>query len=367
MRWIPNDKDLGWTPWAWTVYLVPFVLTPLYTSRFANAGGWILFVATTVCFLAIYFRSYWVRERELLLLAGVTIALGVAFWPIAHGAGAFFIYAAGMLGTIDPPRRAFRFVGVIAAIVLVEGWMLDREWFNAAWPLVFTVMVGALNIHFAQVNRANKRLHLAQSEIEHLAKVAERERIARDLHDVVGHTLSLVILKSELAAKLADRDPERAREEIRDVERIAREALAEVRAAVKGYRASGFASEVSHARSTLTTAGMMVEASVPAKLQLPPSHEAVLCLALREAVTNIVRHSGARHCRIALVLNEGTYVMTVADDGRGGELPFGSGLQGMHERVEVLGGKLTRDGRAGTTLSVTLPLPQQAREQERSA
>lgn len=355
MRLLPNDRDLGWTPWAWTAYLVPFLLTPLYTSRFNNPGGWFLFSAATLFFLAVYFRSHWVRGRELLLLGGVTVALAFALWPISFGAGAFFIFAAGMLGRIEPPRRAFQVVGAIAAIVVLEAWIIERSWYNTLWPFFFTILIGAINIHFAQVNRSNARLRLAHSEIEHLAKVAERERIARDLHDVLGHTLSLVVLKSELAAKLSERDPERAREEIRDVERIAREALAEVRAAVTGYRASGFLSEVAHARTTLATAGMTVESSVPANMNLPPSHEAVLCLALREAVTNIVRHSGARHCRISLSVDDRSCALSVADDGRGGDHPFGSGLLGMTERAEYLGGELSRDGRSGTTLSLRLP------------
>ncbi|MEO8381764.1 MAG: sensor histidine kinase [Acidobacteriota bacterium] len=365
MRFLPHDTSLGWTPWAWTVYIVPFALTPLYVRGFENARGWVLFPAATLLFLALYFRGYWARGRELLLLSAATVVMGLVFWPMTYAGGAFFIYAAGMLGSMEPPRRAFRLVALIALIVVAEAWIIERVWFNAIWPFFFTILVGALNVHFAQVGRSNARLRLAQSEIEHLAKVAERERIARDLHDVVGHTLSLVILKSELAAKLADRDPERAREEIRDVERIARSALAEVRAAVIGYRASGFASEVQNARSTLGTAGMTLATDIPASLQLPPSHEAVLCLALREAVTNIVRHSGAHACRLLVAVTEGACTMTVEDDGRGGSAPFGSGLTGMQERVEVLGGKLSRDGRNGTTLSVTMPL--HARAEERSA
>src|SRR5258708_13782744 len=113
---------------------------------------------------------------------------------------------------------------------------------------------------------------MAQDEIEHLAKAAERERIARDLHDVLGHTLSLIILKSELASKLADKDPERAIEEIRDVERISREALAEVRQAVKGYRSSGLDNEFRHAGETLRTAGIRGEARRE-PLAFTPAHE----------------------------------------------------------------------------------------------
>ncbi len=356
MRLIPKDRDLGWTPLAWTVYIVPFALTPLYAQRFENARGWVMFTAATLAFLAMYFRSYWARGRELYLLAAATVILGLVFWPIAFGAGAFFIYAAGMLGHVEPPRRAFTIVGIIAAIVVVQAVLIERAWYNAIWPFFFTILVGALNVHFAQVSRANARLRLAHDEIAHLAKVAERERIARDLHDVLGHTLSLVILKSELASKLADRDPERAREEIRDVERIAREALAEVRAAVTGYRAGGLQSEIQHARSTLATAGMAFECDVHTTTSIPPSHEAVLCLALREAVTNIVRHAGAHKARMSMRITETSCAMTIQDDGRGGNAPFGSGLTGMRERVEVLGGSLTHDGRHGTTLTVTLPL-----------
>lgn len=364
MKLIPNDSNLGWTPWAWTVYIVPFALTPLYRDRYANAGGWLLFGGLTAVFLVMYFRSYWARGVELYLLAAAMVVMGISLWPVTHAAGAFFIYAAATLGHVEPTRRAFRIIGLIAGIVVLEAWILERAWYNAIWPLFFTIMVGALNVHFAQVHRSNARLRLAQDEIEHLAKVAERERIARDLHDLLGHTLSLVILKSELASKLAERDPERAREEIRDVERIAREALAEVRSAVKGYRAGGLQPEVEHARNALGTAGITLECELDAAAQLPAAQEAVLCLALREAVTNIVRHSGARHCRMSLQVAEGLATMRVTDDGRGGDAPFGSGLSGMRERVEVFGGTLTRDGRQGTTLTVMLPL---TAAQERSA
>ncbi|HEX6086801.1 MAG TPA: sensor histidine kinase [Thermoanaerobaculia bacterium] len=362
MRLIPKDTDLGWTPWAWTVYIVPFLLTPMYLRRYANVQGWLFFGAVTLAFLAIYFRSYWVRGRELWLLTAATAALGIAFWPMTHAAGAFFIFAAAMFAQCEPPRRAFIVISVLSAIIVAEAVLINRAWYNAIWPLGFTILVGALNVHFAQVSRANARLRLAQDEIEHLAKVAERERIARDLHDVLGHTLSLVILKSELATKLAERDPERAREEIRDVERIAREALAEVRAAVTGYRAGGLQSEIQHARSTLATAGVAFECDVHSKTSIPPSHEAVLCLALREAVTNIVRHAGARKAHLSMRITDTSCAMTITDDGRGGTAPFGSGLTGMRERVAMLGGSLVREGRHGTTLTVTLPFSIAAQE-----
>jgi two-component system sensor histidine kinase DesK len=364
-RLLPHDTDLAWTPYAWLIYLAPFLLAPLYVPRFANAAGWALHIGATLVFLVLYFRSHWVRGRELVLVAAATATIGVALWPISYGAGVFFIYAGAMLGQLATSRLAFRGVAIVAAIAMIEAFLLRRDWSAGSWPVVFTLLVGGINVHFSQVGRANARLRLAREEVEHLAKVAERERIARDLHDLLGHTLSLVILKSELASKLADRDPERARNEIRDVERIAREALSEVRSAVAGYRSGGLEAEVQHARNALSTAGVTFAATLP-KTQLPPAHEAVLCLAVREAVTNIVRHAGARHCSLALEAATKAVTLTISDDGRGGDAPFGSGLTGMRERVEVLGGSLTRDGRGGTRLTVTLPLAQDA-AQERSA
>src|SRR5688572_3773626 len=356
MRLLPHDNDLSWTPYAWLIYVVPFLITPFIDSRQNNPAGYAMYAIGLIAFAFLYFRSYWVQGRELILIAAATLALGLAFWPVSFGAGAFFIYAAGMIGMLDSPRWAVRGVAAIAVITILEALLLRRAIWHAAWPVIFVLIIGAINIHYCQVGRANARLRLAQDEIEHMAKLAERERIARDLHDLLGHTLSLVILKSELATKLADRDPERAREEIRDVERIAREALAEVRSAVTGYRAGGFTPEIQHARSALATAGMTFECDVHSGTQLPPANEAVLSLALREAVTNIVRHSGARHCKMSLHVSESACTMRIADDGRGGDMRFGSGLSGMRERVEVLGGSLTRDGRRGTTLTVTLPL-----------
>ncbi len=355
MRLIPHDTDLGWTPYAWLIYAVPFALTPLMSPRQATPAGWAFYLAVTLIFLALYFRSFWVRGTELILVASATVAMGIALWPVSLGAGAFFIYGAAMLAQLIPTRLAFRAVGVVALIAIAEALVLKRDLFSSSWPVIFVLIIGGINIHFAQIGRVNARLRLAREEVEHLARTAERERIARDLHDLLGHTLSLVILKSELASKLAERDPERARDEIRDVERISRDALSQVRAAVSGYRSGGIEREIEHAQKALASAGVALECSVET-VALTPSQEAVLSLALREAVTNVVRHAGARRCRLGIRRRDEWCVMTISDDGRGGNAPFGSGLSGMRERVEVLGGTMERDGQGGTSLEVALPL-----------
>ncbi len=202
--------------------------------------------------------------------------------------------------------------------------------------------MGSVNIHFAQRNQANRQLRMAQDEIEHLARVAERERIARDLHDVLGHTLSVVILKSELASKLIGNDPDRAANEIRDVEQISREALAEVRNAIGGYRAGGLEAELVRAASTLKTAGVAAECQ-SVHVSLSPAQETVLALAVREAVTNVVRHARARRCLLRLEQVDGNCLLEIQDDGCGGSQGEGNGVRGMRERVEALGGTLQRE------------------------
>ena len=354
MRLLPNDQDLGWTPYAWLVYVVPFAATPFLRDRLSTFEV-VATLVTLAIFLVLYFRGYWAGRRESLLIIAALVAIGVAFWTRNFGAGAFFIYAAAFAGYLDPPRVAVRLIVAIAAIVLVQAWVVRHAWPHALWPLLFTVLIGGINVHFSQVNRSNARLRRAHDEIEHLAKVAERERIARDLHDLLGHTLSLVILKSELASKLAERDPERARVEIADVERIAREALAQVRSAVRGYRSGGLQAEVDSARSALAAAGVTLRAELDA-IVLTPVQEAVLALTIREAVTNVIRHAGARNCEVTLRATKSICTLTIHDDGRGGSAPAGTGLTGMRERIEALAGTFARDGSRGTTLTISVPL-----------
>jgi two-component system sensor histidine kinase DesK len=364
MRLLPDDKELGWTPYAWLIYLSFFFLGPLL-QPWTTKLTWAATALGVAIFLFLYFRGHWARGRELVLIVAALALLGAVYYPFNPGAGCFFIYACSFAGELPKQRHAILGIAAIEFLTIAESVAFHVHPANAVWPLVFNIVVGGVNIHFAERGRAHSKLRLAREEIEHLAKVAERERIARDLHDLLGHTLSVIILKSELASKLAERDVDRARAEIRDVERISREALAQVRSAVRGYRAGSLQGEVDSARATLATAGVTVECTL-APLTVAPAYEAVLALALREAVTNIVRHADARRCTIRLAA---PCTLTIEDDGRGGNASFGQGLSGMRERVESLGGTLVRDGTKGTKLSIALPceMPAQAPMAERSA
>jgi two-component system sensor histidine kinase DesK len=242
----------------------------------------------------------------------------------------------------------------VSGIMAVEGWRLHTNPWNWGFNVFFSIAVGSGNLVAAQRMRSNKRLDLAHEQIAHLAKLAERERIARDLHDVLGHTLSVVVLKSELAGKLMDRDPARARTEIGEVEHIARKALTDVRQAISGYRSEGLAAEIVRAQRTLDAAGVTLEFDTKPP-QLAPAEETVLSLIVREAVTNIVRHAQASHCRLEFAANGGGTALVVQDDGRGGIREEGNGLRGMRERVESMGGRLLIESAQGTRLLIEIP------------
>jgi two-component system sensor histidine kinase DesK len=317
------------------------------------------YLATALGFLAflpLFVGIFWLKKRAAwLCLAGVVL-LGMIFAPYNGGAATFFIYGAAFSPFLAKSEwRGAQAIAVIVSLAALETWLLHLDLVFLLYAGGFALVIGAGNIFFAQRSRANEKLRLAQEEIEHLAKTAERERIARDLHDVLGHTLSVVILKSQLAGKLLHRDPARAQTEIQEVEQISRQALAEVRHTIRGYRANSLEQELQQALSALETAGVEVQTETR-KLDLTPTQEGVVALIVREAVTNVVRHAQARHCRVRLLPENGQCLLEIADDGQGGAAPEGSGLRGMRERVAAVGGTLVRDTHIGTRLTIQFPI-----------
>jgi two-component system, NarL family, sensor histidine kinase DesK len=351
MKLLPEDQD--WTAYVWLVYLlfflaVPFLFVVPSWQRVAAVLG-------TLAALPLYFWGYWLHGRRALwVVAGFTL-LGSLFAGINPGAVSMFVFAATYLARIGDPSMAFPYLGILLAVEALEAWLLHLP--GTFWipTVVFSALIGSVVIQWVHRRRLTDKLLAAQAESEHLAKVAERERIARDLHDLLGHTLSVIVLKSELASRLTASDPGRAAEEIRDVERISREALTQVRAAVRGYRSAGFDSELREAMRALEAAGIQVETSVE-RPPLSAVQETVFAMALREAVTNVVRHAQATVCRLTLRQTGPFCELLIADNGLGGAHDEGSGLSGMRERVEALGGALERDGSHGTQLRIRVPV-----------
>lgn len=353
MRLLPPNKPYGWTPFVWLIYLGFFFIRPIESH--ASLRVWLLTVLGAAILIVLYFIGYWVKGWRLGVIIAALTALGVVYAPFNAGASVFFIYAAAFAGYIGDTPAAVKILVAILATIGLEAWVFNLP--SAFWipAMVFSALIGAVNIHYAEQQCANERLRMAHEEVQHLARVAERERIARDLHDVLGHTLSVIILKSELAGKLIDRDPARAKAEMQDVEQTSRNALAEVRSTIRGYHVHSLDAELKHARATLETAGIQVKADSE-ELNLTPIQESVVALIIREAVTNVVRHARAQNCLLRLTHASGNCVLEIRDDGNGGFQYEGNGLRGMRERVEALGGTLERETSTGTRLSIQFPI-----------
>jgi len=247
------------------------------------------------------------------------------------------------------------------ALFAIEWYFLGFPWQYSLSALIIGPVVGSMNLIYRRNQQRNAELKLSHDEVRRLAALAERERIGRDLHDLLGHTLSLITLKSELANRLFDRDAAAARREVADVERVARDALAQVRRAVTGIRAAGIAAELASAKLLLESNGVRLQTEF-ADISLPSEIETALAMTLREAVTNIQRHAQASSVRVALCIEGSLLVLRIEDSGRGGAIVPGNGLTGMRERLAGIGADLRVDSERGrgTRLCVSLPVPKDA-------
>ena len=345
--------------WWPMVLAAPIVFLPLGFERRGDVDlwEWALAWLGVVAFLVLFgiALASWQRRLPFLWVVVPLACLGAAYSSYVYTAVVFINYAACIVpwAVAGDRRRTARYTAMLVGVLFAIGLRMPdpdlRNWYWLVIPM-FCITCAAF---FSWVVRTSLNLN-------RLAKVAERERIARDLHDVLGHTLSLIALKTELAGRLLSQnnDAERARAEMADVENISRQALVDVQQTILGDRAETLEEELERASSTLRTAGIVVECQRE-RLRVDAVHESVLGFALREAVTNIVRHSRANSCQIRLQQSEQGCLLEVRDDGRGclqqeGQRE-GEGLRGMRERVEAIGGTVRRDDSAGTRLMIRLP------------
>lgn len=353
----PPQKRLDRSDLFWLAYLAFFFIEPLIRR---SLSYWLESLGIAAIFLALYLTFLRSRQFTLRALCLIGMALlGALTFPFNGGAIGFFIYAAALLPFLVASTPIVLACFFLESVVMVlEGWLLHANRYDAALGVFFVIVVGGSNIFYSQKRRADCKLRMAQEEIELLAAMAERERIARDLHDVLGHTLSVIVLKAELAGRLLARgeETERAAAEIADVERTARSALAEVRETISGYRTGGLAAEMDAARNALSAAGVRFDVQgLPSVGSLRPAEETVLGLALREAVTNVVRHAQASTCKLKFINENGRRSLLIEDDGMHAIQREGNGLRGMRERVESLGGTLLLQRDHGTRLLIELP------------
>jgi len=375
-----DEATIGsWVP-LWRVAGIVFIAYPIARILIQPPGPAItaLALAATAMFGLVIWSvarrdasdparaRWWLAALDLGIIA---IAAILTITEPDSGWIVFFYFASTTASLLLPERRA---VALIAIAGLAAGVSLlpTEDPASAVVQGVAVSVIGLTVYSMAALRRTNLKLHEARQELAAMAVAEERDRIGRDLHDVLGHSLSLIAIKSELAGRLLPGDPERARLEIADVERVARDSLGAVRETVSGYRRPTLEVELAQARVALDAAG--IEPTIRHEVgPLAASEDAVLAWAVREAVTNMVRHSAARHGTITTARHGSVAELEVTDDGHDpsgvreaadatATVPRtpGSGLRGLRERLERAGGRLEAGPRTdgGYRLVATIPV-----------
>jgi two-component system sensor histidine kinase DesK len=368
-RWLAPAPDSsvarnlrrGKSPWTDGVHLLWsawIFITPLFGGGHYGWRWVAITLASYPLFLLFYAKVLLSPRRTAWRYALAMVALCLVLLPWYPSGLSYFVFGCVMLHTGQRGSLPRYLLHVVAlnALLGAAAWMAGYPWQALFWMLPMTLIIGVIVNVESMAHEKDVALQLSHDEVRRLAATAERERIGRDLHDLLGHTLSLITLKLELSRKLIDRDKDAARREITEAEKVARHALAEVRSAVTGFRAADLAAELASARLLLESSGVALGYDPPPPLS--PELERPLALVLREAATNIARHAGASQAQVGFAREGGSLRMRIVDDGRGGIDGEGNGLAGMRERVRALGGSLAiASTRGGTTLEIVVPLP----------
>lgn len=296
---------------------------------------------------------------EMVLNIAMTLMFGYVYLSLFT---AFFI------GNIRNPVGFYIMYGLhigFTILSIVAGYFIDLNLFLSQTPFIIITVVGVVLLPFTLYSR-NKReklqgqLETANERIAELIIHEERQRIARDLHDTLGQKLSMIGLKSDLASRLVTKNPEQAIQEIKDIRHTASIALKEVRELVSDMRATKLHEEIVRVEEILKAAEIDYEISGDSKeLQLPVLVESVLSMCLKEAVTNVVKHSNAKNCTIKIEQNHNEVLLTIYDNGKGFNEKLnlaGNGLKGMQERLEFINGTVTFESREGTKVLISVPL-----------
>ena len=337
---------------AWLLFLVPVVSDALNSTRSSLARGLTLLDLTA--FAAVYLFAVPLvaarpaRDPIRYVMPVLGLALGLLTLPVTGQEGLGTLVYVCVLGVgLLPLRTAVAFAGA-TAVLAVGIDVAVTSWSHDLTGLLFSMLLAtSASAAFVRLLRRNLELAAAREGLAELAVEQERARFARDLHDLLGHSLTVITVKSELAGRLMTRDPARAATEVADIERLAREALADVRATVAGYREVTLAAEVSAARAALDAAG--IHAELPGALdEVPGERRELFGWVVREGITNVVRHSCAERVRVSVsrttveVVDDGTGCATHAERGHvvEGQVVEGHGLAGLRERLAAVGGRL---------------------------
>jgi len=362
-RLLPDDPEMGRLPYLWLFYLGFVFVGPLLGGQATEPVIWIASLVSLVLFLPVYFWGHWVDGRRRALAGVVVCLIGTGLSPWSAGANTYFIYGAYFGGYAATQARELpKTLGPAWLALLLTAVFVQPSPYFWIPATAGAIVIGLVSYEQRRRAQHNHDLRMARAEVEALARIAERERIARDLHDLLGQSLSVVSLKAELAGRLLEGDPARAGRELADIQQVARQSLSEVRTAVTGYRrgsGAGLRMELDNARRALEAAGVELSCDdelEPLAQRLDAEHEAVVALALREGVTNVMRHAGATACRVGFIVDPKRFGVEIADNGRGSADRLGNGLTGMRERVESLGGRFELEAGRGSAKGTTIRL-----------
>lgn len=340
-------------PWLWLVYL-PLYALPWFWAE-PSPERLLVSAIGIGLFLPIYIIGSHFSGRRLALAATAVLLIALLLGPSGGNWTVIAIYASAMVARIRPRRTATLLLGGFALATAFSGFVMGQPWWMWLMGVGFSLMVGIATMARESMRDANAALLAAQDEVRQLGGIAERERIARDLHDLVGRTLTLVALKADLAQRLLSVDQARAADELGGIATAARDGLAEVRATLSGMAGTSLAREMEASRDALAAAGIAAHVEGDANAVMDGS-AAILAMTLREAVTNVIRHAEATNCRVALSSGVGEARLLVSDDGVGRGFAEGEGLKGMRQRLAAAGGRLElTQGSDGTRLEAAIP------------
>ncbi|HEY7989422.1 MAG TPA: sensor histidine kinase [Lapillicoccus sp.] len=357
-------------PWAALVW-VPLMLAAPAAAMGRNVVGWVGLVVVAATAVAALFTAFGRRGRRgrlpdaLLAVQALATVVTVTTLPVDVSLWLWVLLGLSLGAAAHPWWGPW---AIIATALLAASWLGFALGWGGAVGGAFTVLASGFGTYaFYRLTEVVAELHRTRAELAAVAVREERQRMSRDLHDLLGHSLSLIVVKAEAVRRVGPTDPDAVVAHARDIESIGRRALTQVRQAVAGYRGNGLADELAGAEEALLAAGVtgVVEAPDP----LPPAvaADATLGWVVREAVTNVLRHAQASSCRIVIGVGRGRASVSIIDDGVGSDTSadgagarpatLSTGMRGLTERVRAVGGAVTVDAEPGRGRRVSAWVP----------
>lgn len=348
--------------WVWLVFSL-YYFVPVYYMPF-SALAQALLVGVYCVFVSLYLLAITLKPRHVWKPILAIVLLALVITPYSPGSSTFFSYIGFLVGFTYRTKTWLIITSLLVALIIAMHYQFNYPFPFFAFPALSGLATIGI-VGYIEKLRLDARISQQKShqEIEQLAVIAERERIARDLHDILGHTLSSIALKAELAEKLLTQEKhEQVKQHLSELHQIARNSLSLVRQTVSGYKHRGLSGEVMELCEKLRQNGFVVDlhGDIP---QLTPRAETAIILALTELTTNILRHSNGNHCQIEFSQSSDKILVSMRDNGEVKALVPGNGLQGIQERLHALTGDLQSSIHKGCEFVISLPrdeLQQQA-------